>query len=143
MFLNSFVRSRLSYACQNWNLTELQYDRLDVTYRVFLRRMVCGGFRFRDEINGDYRYVISNIQLHQICGTSDLSLFIRSQQRNYAMHIVRMSLERCVKCLMFNDDKYVKRGRPTRSLLDQVIDNDVSIDQLCNIALGKKLGRSR
>ena len=143
MFLNSFVRSRLSYACQNWNLTELQYDRLDVTYRVFLRRMVRGGFRFRDEINGDYRYVISNIQLHQICGTSDLSLFIRSQQRNYAMHIVRMSLERCVKCLMFNDDKYVKRGRPTRSLLDQVIDNDVSIDQLCNIALGKKLGRSR
>ena len=30
MFLNSFVRSRLSYACQNWNLTQSQYDRLDV-----------------------------------------------------------------------------------------------------------------
>ena len=44
---------------------------------------------------------------------------------------------------MFNNDKYVRRGRPSRSLLDQVSDNEnVSVDQLCNIALGKKLGRS-
>ena len=61
MFLNSFVRSRLTYACQNWNLTKLQYDRLDVTYRVFLRRMARGGFRFRDERNDDFRYVINMI----------------------------------------------------------------------------------
>ena len=58
MFLNIFVRSRLCYSCQNWNLTQHQYDRLDVAYRVFLRRMVRGGFRFRDERNGDYRLVM-------------------------------------------------------------------------------------
>ena len=143
MFLNSFVRSRLSYACQNWNLTQSQYDRLDVAYRVFLRRMVRGGFRFRDERNGDYRYVISNARLHEICGTSDLSSFIKSQQRNYAMHVIRMPWERSVKSLMFNDDRYMLRGRPSKTLIDQVTQNEhVSMDQLCNLALGKKFGRS-
>ena len=79
----------MCYACQNWNLTQSQYDRLDVAYRVFLRRMVRGSFRFQDERNGNYRYVISNLRLHEICGTSDLSSFIKSQQRNYAMHVIR------------------------------------------------------
>ena len=143
MFLNSFVRSRLTYACQNWNLTRYQYDRLDITYRIFLRRMVRGGFRFIDEVNGDYGYVINNARLHEICGTSDVSLFIKSQQRNYAMHVVRMDITRSVKLLMFNDDKYVKRGRPAKSLLDQVVENEnISIDQFCTLALSKKSGRS-
>ena len=43
LFLNSFVRSRLTYACQNWNLTLYQYERLDISYRTFLRRMEPGG----------------------------------------------------------------------------------------------------
>ena len=74
---------------------------------------------------------------------SDLNLFVKLQQRNYALHVVRMSLDRNVKCLMFNNDKYVQRGRPSKSLLDQVTVNEsVSVDQLCNMALGKKLGRS-
>ena len=79
MFLNSFVRSRLCYSCQNWNLTQHQYDRLDVAYRVFLRRMVRGGFRFCDESNSDFRHVMNNDRLHQICDTSDLNLFIKLQ----------------------------------------------------------------
>ena len=69
--------------------------------------------------------------------------FIKLQQRNYALHVIRMSLERNVKCLTFNDDKNVRRGRPVKSLLNQVTDNEnVTIDQLCNISLGKKIGRS-
>ena len=129
MFLNSFVRSRLCYSCQNWNLTQHQYDRLDVAYRVFLRRMVRDGLRFCDESNSDFRYGINNDRLPQICGTSDLNL------RNYALHVIRMSLERNVKCLIFNGDKDVRRGsRPVKSLLNQVTDNEnVSIDQICNI----------
>ena len=44
---------------------------------------------------------------------------------------------------MFNDDKYVLRGRPSKTLMDQVTQNEnVLIDQLCNLALGKKFGRS-
>ncbi len=39
----------------------------------------------------------------------------------YAMHIIRMSLERSVKSQMFNDD--VLRGRPSKTLIDQVTQN--------------------
>ena len=42
-FLNSFVRSRLTYSCQNWNLTTAQFVKLDITYRTLLRRMVRRG----------------------------------------------------------------------------------------------------
>ena len=42
------------------------------------------GFRFFDESNGDFRHVINNDRLHQICDTSDLNLFIKLQQHNYA-----------------------------------------------------------
>ena len=43
LFLNCFVRSRLTYACQNWCLTTNQLNRLDITYRTFLRRMIRNG----------------------------------------------------------------------------------------------------
>ena len=68
-------------------------------YRVFLRRMVRGGFRFQDKKNSNYRYVISNLRLHGIRGISDLSSFIKSQQRNYAMHVIRMPRERSIKSI--------------------------------------------
>ena len=42
-FLNSFVRSRLTYSCQNWNLTTAQFVKLDITYKTLLRRMVRRG----------------------------------------------------------------------------------------------------
>ena len=100
------------YACQNWNLNTQELDRVDVTYRKFLRRMVRGGFAFVNQAENDYRYVISNAQLHRICGTSDVSYFIRSQQHHYASHVIRMPLERSLKKLIFNDDHYTKRGRP-------------------------------
>ena len=81
--------------------------------------MIRGGFRFVDEANNDYRYQITNKRLHEICGTSDLSIFIAKQQVEYAKHVVRMSHERFIKLLMFNDDKYKKRGRPFKTLLDR------------------------
>ena len=141
-FLNSFVRSRLTYACQNWNLTLAQYERMDVVYRRFLRRMVRNGFRYVDEANNDYRLTISNEQLHTICGTQDLSTFIKSQQSNYLSHVIRMSCERSTKQLLFNSDKCTKRGRPIKTLLEQVTSNqNISISEFCSLALGKKSGR--
>ena len=59
---------------------------------------------------------------------------------HYALHVIQMSLERKVKCLTFNEDKNVRRGRPVEPLLNQVTDNE--IEKLCNIPLGKKVGRS-
>ena len=64
------------YTCQNWNLTSVQCDRLDIAYRLFLRKMITDGFRYVDEANHDYRYVIDNSRLHAICGTSDINIYI-------------------------------------------------------------------
>ena len=142
-FLNCFVRSRLTYSCQNWNLTSLQYDRLDIVYRLFLRRMVRGGFRHIDEANNDFRYLIDNNRLHSLCGTSDVNVYIKQQQRNYVAHVIRMSHDRSSKMLAFNNDKYTKRGRNSKSLLDQVIENEnCSLDEFYNMAIRKKYGRS-
>ena len=139
VFLNSFVRSSLVHACQNWNLNTQEFGRVDVTYRKFLRRMVRGGFAFVNQAENDYRYVISNAQLHRICGTSDVSYFIRSQQHHYTSHVIRMPLERSLKKLIFNDDHYTKRGRPIQSLFDQVIEvRNTSVNQYCSLALSKK-----
>ena len=139
LFLNSFVRSRLVYACQNWNLTQQQFDRLDVVYRNLLRRMIRGGFRFVNPDANDYRYVINNNQLHDICGTSDVSYFIKSLQHHYVSHIIRMPVTRTAKLLTFNNDHYIKRGRPTKSLLDQAIEfKNVSLNQYFTLALSKK-----
>ena len=137
-FLNSFIRTRLIYSCQNWNLTAAQYDRIDTTYRNLLRRMVRGGFRHIGE--NDYRYRINNQRLHSLCGTSDLSIFVKKQQSRYCEHIIRMSQDRTPKMLMFNNEKYSKRGRPSKSLLEQVIENNsCTLDTLCNNALSKKI----
>ena len=136
-FLNSFIRSRLVYSCQNWSLTASQYERMDATYRNLLRRMVRGGFSHVGE--NDYRYRINNERLHSLCGTSDLSKFVKNQQMSYVEHILRMPQDRTPKRLIFNDEKYSKKGRPSKTLLEQVIENEsVTLDALCNNALSKK-----
>ena len=43
--LNSMVRSRLTYSCQTWSLTQHQKKRVDSIYAFMLRQMVKGGFR--------------------------------------------------------------------------------------------------
>ena len=134
-FLNSFVRSRLTYSCQNWNLTNSQFQRLDVTYRTLLRRMIRGGFKRIDYDDGDFRYKITNDKLHEICKTSDVSNFIRLQQKRYAGHVIRMPIERNAKQLMF-DDEYHRVGRATPSLLEQVAKfANTTIDSFINFSL--------
>jgi len=95
--------------------------------------MVKGGFKRCDASEGDFRYKIDNAKLHAICHASDVSNFVRQQQKNYAGHVIRMPVERCAKQLMFNDDKYRKVGRPTPTLLEQVLkDNNCTIDIFIN-----------
>ena len=80
LFLNCYVRSRLTYAAQNWSLTTMQFDIFDTTCRSFLRRMIRNGFKQVDRNSNDFRLMISNAQLHTICGTKDVSDFIKIQQ---------------------------------------------------------------
>ena len=139
-FLNCFVRSRLTYACQNWSLNTNQLNRLDITYRTFLRRMVRNGFKQVDSDNNDFRLVITNDNLHDLCGTHDINIFIKNQQSKYSAHVIRMSNERSSKQLMFNDDVSRKRGRPLKTLLEQVISNkNLSIDEFCKKSICEKV----
>ena len=110
-FLNSFVgSSRLTYSCQNWNLNVGQFEKLEVTYHNLLRRMIRGGFKLTGDNDGDLR------DIYAICCTSDVSNFIRKQQKNYVGHVVRMPIECCEKQMMFNDDKFHRIGRVTPCL---------------------------
>ena len=59
-FLNSFVCSRLTYLCQNWNLTVGQFEKLNITHGNLLRRMIRGGFKCIGNNDGDYRYELNN-----------------------------------------------------------------------------------
>ena len=38
---------------------------------------------------------------------------------------------------MFNDDRGTKRGRPAKTLLEQVTEN-VTLDQFCNLSIGRR-----
>ena len=97
--------------------------------------MVRNGEKHVDEKNNDYRIVVSNDRLRAICGVTDVSEFIKLQQRKYMAHVIRMDVERCSKKLTFNDDKYHKRGRHVKSLLEQVVtDSNTTIDGFCNLA---------
>ena len=54
-----------------------------------------------------------------------------------------MNASRSLKMLAFNDDQYKKKGRPTKSLIDQVVGNfNMTLSQYCSLALSKKSGRS-
>ena len=54
-------------------------------------------------------------------------------------NVIRMSSERSIKQLTFNDDKYSIRRRPVRTLLDQVLEDlDISIGEFCTLALKGK-----
>ena len=91
--------------------------------------MIRNRFKQIDRENNDYRLVISNENLHALCGTRDVTDFIKSQQASYVAHVIRMPNGRSLKQSIFNDDTYRKRGRPFKTLLDQ--DKDVFIDVFC------------
>ena len=101
--------------------------------------MIRNGLKHVNELENDYRMVISNDRLNTICGVKDVSVFVKDQQRKYIAHVVRMKIHRNVKKLTFNDDTSKKRGRPVKSLIDQVTDEmNVDVDRFCNYALEKR-----
>ena len=56
--------------------------------------------------------------------------------KDYASHVVRMTIGQCEKQLMFNDDKYDRIGRVTPSLLEQVLKfNNSTTDNFINNSL--------
>ena len=123
IFYNSFIRSRLTYACQTWTLTCEQTRKLNSTHVYLLRRMIRGGFK--RQINETAEHIMPRVynaeKVLKICNASELSEFINKQRTKFAAHIIRQPNTRHTKQLMFNADKYKKTGNRTGTLLEQAV----------------------
>ena len=121
--LNSLVRSRLVYACQTWCVTRVQLNRLNSFYSSFIRKMVSGGYKRKENT---WNFVLTNENLVSMANTTELSTFIRKQQRSYVGKIIRKDNQSLVKRLLFNNDSSRKPGRQL-TLLSNVL-NDAQCD---------------
>ena len=53
-----------------------------------LRKLIRNGFEQKDAKNNDFKFKITNEQLHRICGTEDMSDYILHQQLKFIAHII-------------------------------------------------------
>ena len=131
MFMNSLVRSRLTYGCHAWRPTQSEMSKLSSRYKYFLRCMVYNGFKRvcppeKDDPDAssetvDWRYVISDDKLLQITKCIPLEQYYQVQQKKWVAHITRRENDDVVKVLTFHDMKVLKVGRPVPSILQRVI----------------------
>jgi len=89
VFYNAYVKSRMTYACQTWNLSVKLKQKLDSAHHQFLQRMVCNGFACIDSEKEDFRFKFTNEKICQFCCTTTLLEFIERQQIKFAAHICR------------------------------------------------------
>ena len=136
LVLNSLVRSRLTYSCQTWNVSQAQMKRLNSVYVGMLRRLVRNGCR-----TSEYKYILSNDDILRICHTEDIPTFVARQQSSYLGHLARQSNSCLTKRLLFNDDRHTRVGRPIETLEDKVMKNEqTSKDQFYKVALQRRNG---
>ena len=137
MFLNGLVRSRLTYGCHIWRPTQQETNKLDSTYRYFLRCMIRNGHTrvnpprqhgsesstegssSEEEEEVDWRYVINNDKLLCITKTESIDQFHRTQQEKWMSHVVRRNNKNICKILTFHSVKRTKPGRKTPSILER------------------------
>ena len=78
--------------------TKVQLNRMNALYSTFIRRMGKGGYKRKGDT---WSFVFSNEDLIRMAKPTDLSSYIRKQQRNYAWHIIRKENSSIVKRLFF------------------------------------------
>ena len=75
--------------------------------------------------------------VHQLI--SDMSYFIKTQQHHYAAHVIHMLLSRALKMLITHNDYYTRKGHPSKTLQDLIVENkNLTLNQYCSLALSKK-----
>ena len=97
-FLQSYVRSRLCYACQAWDLKESEISSMEVKWHGFLRRMINNGFK-RKEDSMAFQY--SNADLVKMTGTEPLIQYIYEQRLKYIANVSRMENNDIRKQILF------------------------------------------
>ena len=63
-----------------------------------------------------FNFVLTNIDVQNICKTEDITYYINRQQTKYLAYIARQSNDALTKRLFFIDDKSIKKGRPLLNL---------------------------
>ena len=125
-FLESLVRSRLTYGCQCWSPTQQQFKKLDSCYTKLIRHMIRGGFqRQKDALSyttkdGDEKTFkklkFTNENIQKISGAKTVSEFIKERQSDWIGHCVRADDMRYIKKLTFLD--YHKGESKKRGITD-------------------------
>lgn len=134
--LNSLVRSRVVYACQVWNITKAQLQRLNAMYMTCIRKMTKGGYKRKPD---SWSFVHTNDDLLRMSKTISLESFVHNQQRNYVAHIIRKDNCSIVKRLLFNNDCSLKPG-PQPTLLTSVTKTEgCTLEELINKAKERKI----
>ena len=92
--------------------------------------MVNGGFRRKGD--GLWSFFYSNEDILRIAGATDLSTIVKRQQRGFLSQIVQKANDSMIKRLIFNSDRYHKRGRH-QNLLSLVLKNEnQTLDEFLN-----------
>ena len=156
MFLNAFVRSRMTYGCHVWRPTQQESNKLDSTYRYFLRCMVRNGHTrvnpprqrddqstsegssSEDDMEVDWRYVMTNEDLMSITQTESVIQFHKKQQLQWISHLIRRENNNICKILTFHSVKRTKPGRKNASFLERAVQHsDTSLNQFLENSMAK------
>ena len=116
-YLQMFVRTRLLYGAQSWNLKEAEIKRIEVVWHGFLRRMVNGGFSRKESSDPtveNFSFKYSNDDLVKMTATSPIRHFIYNQQLKYVAHVCRLPNEDARKKMLFSKGKKYSRSVWTR-----------------------------
>ena len=109
-FLEAYIRSRLLYSLQAWQLSTAEMKKIESVWNGFLRRMVKGGFRrrnaprhvdFNPETETSWAYIISNDELKRITNTTDIKVFCKTQHLKYIAHVTRADNDSLQKQFLF------------------------------------------
>ena len=100
-YLESLVKSQLSYGVQNWNITEKLKNRLNAAWENFLRKTTNQGYKRKLNDANPFKLLCFNCNIQTV------------QQEKFLAHVIRSSDEGITKRLLFNKKKYTNRDKRT------------------------------
>ena len=89
-------RSRLTYSCQMWNVTQHQQERIDATYTNMIQKIIRWDTRGKTKQQNtdpdqehDVSYILTNKDVLNICTAEAVSNYVNVQQAKYLAHLAR------------------------------------------------------
>ena len=132
---NALVRTRLTYSCQAWSLTQRQLQRVSSSYMSMLRKMVKDGYRRHKNA---WNLILTNEDLLRICRTESIEMYVCAQQRRYLAHVIRGENVQISKRLLYNNNEPKKCGRRS-TLMSTVLHNESTNEEVfCKRAIERR-----